>query len=50
MFPLPKGTMMGPQTQLRIYVGCDSPSIMKYLELPTWNLFTVWLFDCHFDE
>jgi len=23
---------------------------MKYLELPTGNLFTVRLFNCHFDE
>jgi len=41
MFYPPKGTMMGPQRQLRIYVGYGSPSIMKYLELPIGNLFTV---------
>jgi len=29
---------MDPQRQLRIYFGYDSPSIMKYLELPTRNL------------
>jgi len=46
----PKGTMVGPHRQLRIYVGYDSPSIIKYLELRIRNLFTVWLFDCHFDE
>jgi len=35
MISPPKGTMMGPQRQLRIYVGYDSPSIIKCLELPT---------------
>jgi len=50
MFSPPKETMMGPERQLRIYVGYDSPSIMKYLELPTKNLFTIRVFDCHFDE
>jgi len=38
MFSPSKGTMMDPQRQLRIYVGYDSPSIMKYLELPTTKL------------
>jgi len=42
--------MMVPQRRLRIYVGYDSPLIIKYLKLPTWDLFTVWLFDCHFYE
>jgi len=41
MFSLPKGTMMGPQRQFKIYVGYDSPSIMKYLELPTEKVFTI---------
>jgi len=42
--------MMGPQRRLRIYVGYHSPSIIKYLELPTRDLFIVQLFDYHFDE
>jgi len=41
MFSPPKGTMVGPQRQLRIYVGYDSFSIMNYLELPIGNLFIV---------
>jgi len=42
--------MIGPQRHLRIYVGYDSPSIIKYIELPTGDLFIVQLFDYRFDE
>jgi len=31
----PKGIKMGHQRGLRVYVGYDSPSIIKYLELST---------------
>ena len=46
----PKGTVIGHQERLRVYVGYDFPSIIKYLELPIGDLFIVRLFDCHFDE
>ncbi|KAL0456245.1 UNVERIFIED_CONTAM: hypothetical protein Slati_0963700 [Sesamum latifolium] len=41
---------MGPQRKLRIYVGFESPSIVKYLEPLTGDLFTARFADCHFDE
>ena len=34
---------MGPYRGLKIYVGYDSPSIIKYLKLPTKDLLTVQL-------
>ena len=46
----PKRTMMGPQRRLGIYVGYDSPSIIKYLEPSTGDLFTARFADSHFDE
>ena len=33
-----------------IYVGYESPSIIKYLEPSTRDLFTARFADCHFDE
>ena len=33
-----------------IYVGYESPSIIKYLEPLTGDLFTARFADCHFDE
>ena len=33
-----------------IYVGYDSPSIVRYLEPLTGDLFTAPFVDCHFDE
>ena len=39
-------TRMGPQRWLGIYVGYESPSIIKYLEPSTGDLFA----NCHFDE
>ena len=41
---------MGPQRRLGIYVGYESPSIIKYLEPSTGDLFTARFADCHFDE
>jgi hypothetical protein len=45
----PQRTKMGPQRRLGIYVGFESPSIIKYLEPLTGDLFTA-RFDCKFDE
>ncbi|CAA0822265.1 Unknown protein, partial [Striga hermonthica] len=36
----PQRTKMGPQRRLRIYVGYESPSIIKYLEPKTGDVFT----------
>ncbi|XP_019240264.1 PREDICTED: uncharacterized protein LOC109220263 [Nicotiana attenuata] len=41
---------MGPQRRLRIYVGYESPSIIKYLEPMTGDLFMARFSYCHFDE
>ncbi|XP_021737563.1 uncharacterized protein LOC110704092 [Chenopodium quinoa] len=41
---------MGPQRRLGIYVGFESPSIIKYLEPLTDDLFTARFADCHFNE
>ena len=41
---------MGPQQRLRIYVGFDSPSIIRYLETLTDDVFTTRFVDCHFNE
>ena len=38
-----------PQRRLRIYIGLDSPSIIKYLEPLTGDFFTARFADCHFD-
>ncbi|KAM2233294.1 hypothetical protein EV2_012216 [Malus domestica] len=46
----PQRTKMGPQRILRIYVGFDSPSIIRYLEPLTGDMFTARFADCHFDE
>ena len=46
----PLRTKMGPQRRLGIYVGFESPSIIKYLETSTGDLFTARFADCHFDE
>ena len=46
----PQRTKMGPQRRLGIYVGYESPSIIKYLEPLTGDLFTARFDDCHFDE
>ncbi|KAM1635106.1 hypothetical protein ACFXTN_011966 [Malus domestica] len=46
----PLRTEMGPQRKMGIYVGYDSPSIVRYLEPLTGYLFTARFVDCHFDE
>ena len=46
----PQRTKMDPQRKMGIYVGYEYPSIVKYLELSTVDLFTVQFVDCHFDE
>ncbi|WCJ38519.1 hypothetical protein M5689_019577 [Euphorbia peplus] len=46
----PQRTKMGPQRRLGIYVGYESPSIIKYLEQLTGDLFTARFVDCHFNE
>jgi hypothetical protein len=35
---------------LRIYIGFHSPSIIKYLEPLTGDIFTAHFADCQFDE
>ena len=46
----PQRTKMGPQRRLGIYIGYESPSIIKYLESLTGDVFTARFVDCHFDE
>ena len=46
----PHRTKMGPQMRLGIYVGNESPSIIKYLKPSTGDLFTARFADFHFDE
>jgi hypothetical protein len=46
----PQRTKMGPQRRLEIYVGFDSPSIIRYLEPLTGDIFKARFEDCHFDE
>ena len=41
---------MGPQRRLGIYVGYDSPSIIRYLEPSTGDVFTACFVDYHFNE
>ncbi|KAL0405783.1 UNVERIFIED_CONTAM: hypothetical protein Slati_3892200 [Sesamum latifolium] len=41
---------MGPQRRLRIYIGFESPSIIKYLEPMTGDQFTARYLDCQFNE
>ena len=41
---------MGPQIKLRIYIGYESLSIIRYLELKTGDVFMVRFADCHFNE
>ena len=41
---------MGPQRRVGIYVGFESPSIIKYLEPVIGDLFTARFSDCQFDE
>ena len=43
-------TKMGPQRRIWIYVGLDSPSIIKYLEPMTGDVFRARFADCHFNK
>ena len=43
-------TKMGPQHRLGIYFGFDFPSIIRYLEPLTGNVFKAHFEDCHFNE
>ncbi|XP_059654616.1 uncharacterized protein LOC132301375 [Cornus florida] len=46
----PQCTKMGPQRRLGIYVGFNSPFIIRYLEPLTSDVFKTRFADCHFDE
>jgi hypothetical protein len=46
----PQRTKIRPQRRLRIYIGFHSPSIIKYLESLTGDVFTARFADCQFDE
>jgi hypothetical protein len=46
----PQRTKMGPQRRLEIYTSFHSPSIIKYLEPFTGDVFTACFADCQFDE
>ncbi|CAA7051168.1 unnamed protein product [Microthlaspi erraticum] len=46
----PQRSKMGPQRRLGIYVGYSSPSIIRYLEPATGDMFTARFADSHFDE
>jgi hypothetical protein len=48
--PPPQRTSMGPHRKLGIYVGYETPSIIKYLEPMTGDLHTARYADCVFDE
>jgi len=41
---------MGSQRRLGIYIGFDSPSIIRYLKPLTGDIFKARFEDCHFDE
>ena len=43
-------TKMGPQWRLGIYVGFDFPSIIRYIEPLTNDVFTSRFANCHFNE
>ena len=43
-------TKMGHQRRLGIYVGFDSPSIIRYLEPFIGDVFAAHFADCHFNE
>jgi hypothetical protein len=41
---------MGPHRKLGIYIGYETPSIIKYLEPMTGDLHMAWYADCVFDD
>jgi hypothetical protein len=46
----PQPIKMGPPRRLKIYIGFNSQSIIKYLEPLTRDIFTACFVDCQFDE
>ena len=46
----PQHTKMGPQRRLEIYIGFESPSIIRYLEPLTGDMFITRFTDFRFDE
>jgi hypothetical protein len=40
---------MRHQRRLSVYVGLDSPFIIRYIEPLTGDLFKIYFEDCHFD-
>ena len=46
----PQRTKIGHQCRSGIYIGFDSPSIIKYLEPLTGDVFIARFADCHFDK
>src|SRR5690606_20532774 len=46
----PQRTKMRPQRRMGTYVGFESPTIIKYPEPTTGDLFKAIYADCHFDE
>ena len=46
----PQHTKMGPQRRLGIYTSFDTPSIIRYLEPLTGDVFKARFEDCHFNE
>ena len=48
--PPPKCTKMGSQRRLRLYIGYGSPSIIRYPEPMTVDVFTAHFSYCQFDE
>ena len=49
IFP-PQRTKMGSQRRLGIYVGFETPSVIRYLEPLTDDVFTAQFADYHFNE
>jgi hypothetical protein len=46
----PKCTKMGPQRRKGIYIGYDSPPIIRFMEPATRDIFKARFQDCHFFE
>ena len=46
----PQRTKIGPQRRLGIYVGFETPSIIRYLEPLTDDVFITRFVDCQFNE
>ena len=50
LFAPPQRTKMSSQHRLEIYIGFDSPLIIRYLEPLTGDVFKACFEDCHFNE